>query len=152
MQLAHLVRMERRRRPWGRDRGTAGVGLATGATALLLLAMLAAGGLGVMTTSGRVGAAAAGAARIAARAPAGDGGGTRADRAESAVWADLGAGDGPCRSIEVITTTDRGSGTVAVEVACVVDLSAVALVGFPASTVIVRRAVEPLDSLRGGRS
>lgn len=151
------------------DRGTAGVGLAAGATALIMLAMLAAGGLRLVAVTAAVAGAADAAADAAARTR------TATDAAmvaDSVVAEQLGSGRARCRTRTVSVESDgvstgeptgpepaglepipgAGPTLVRVRVRCEIDLSAVVLVGFPGSVVVERGSVEPVDRFRGGGS
>ena len=133
-----------------RERGAAGVEMAIMASAFLLATFLAVGGLRISGTQGDVSAA----ARAAARASAQEYGPAEGQAAAQRVAADSLASLGVACAQLVVTTggEHRPGGIVTVTVSCEVDLSDVALVGFPGRVEARSTAAELVDVVRGGGS
>ncbi len=139
----------------GRRVRRAGDGQAGGATielvlctplllALLMLAVLAGR---VAQTRAEIDGAGRDAARAAsiARDPV-----SASRAAHAAAVATLGQHGVTCRSLDVAvdTTSFRAGGTVAVRVACTIDLADLSLLRVPGSRTVTTRFVEPLDTFR----
>jgi Flp pilus assembly protein TadG len=131
------------------DRGSAGVEAAFAVVALLLVGFFIIGALRVTNTGGDANAAAHAAARAAAGEYDLPSANAAANRVAAGVLADRGVA---CQGLNVNVTGDLASGgIVTVEVTCTVDLSDVALAGFPGSRTLTGRGVEQVDVVRGGR-
>jgi Flp pilus assembly protein TadG len=124
------------------ERGTAGVEAAFAVVALLLVGFFIIGALRVTNTAAHAAARAAAAEYDAASANA------AANRVAAGVLSDRGVA---CQGLNVVVGGDLTSGgVVTVEVTCTVDLSDVALAGFPGSRTLTGRGVEQVDVVRGG--
>jgi Flp pilus assembly protein TadG len=131
------------------DRGTAGVEAAFAVVALLLVGFFIIGALRVTNTGGDANAAAHAAARAAASEYDPVSANAAANRVAAGVLGDRGVA---CRGLNVTVGGDLTSGgVVTVDVTCTVDLSDVALAGFPGSRTLTGRGVEQVDVVRGGR-
>ena len=130
------------------DRGAAGVEAALVVTALLMVAFFVIGAIRVLGSGGDVDAAAhAGARAAAAERDMGSASAT----ARSVVAQTLGARGVACTNLAVSVGGDVGpGGIVTVDVSCTVQLSDVALAGFPGSKTVTGRGVEQVDVVRGG--
>lgn len=132
------------------EHGSAGVGLAMGATALVIVMMFAAGALRVTTTRGDVSAAARAGARAASNSYNQPSGEAAAGEVVKAILADRGVA---CPSPQVAADGDwTPGGFINVTVTCTVDLSDVLLAGFSGQETIERTATERVDLLRGEES
>ncbi len=144
--MAHLRRSGRHHRGPGQA-GSATIELVLCAPMLLALLMLAVLAGRVAEARSEVDAAARDAARAAsiARDPA-----TAVLAAREAAAATLGQHRVTCRTLHVTTQTSgfRASGTVAVTVACTVDLADLSLLRVPGVRTVTARFVEPLDTFR----
>lgn len=130
------------------ERGSGGVELAVAFTSLLLVMFFVVGALRVSNTRSDVSAA----ARSAARAAAGSYDQAEAQQAAQGVANDALAAKGvACQNLSVTVSAlyDPGS-IVTATVTCTVDLSDVALVGFPGTETVQASAVELVDVVRGG--
>ena len=128
------------------DEGFAAVELPIAVTALILVMLLMIGGIRITTASGDVESAAHAGARAAANERTMAAASIAATRVVNASLDRSGAG---CPSPSVSASGDLSGGTVTVTVTCVVQLSDVALAGFPGTKTIVASAVERSDELRG---
>jgi Flp pilus assembly protein TadG len=131
------------------EQGTAGVEAAFAVMALLLVGFFIIGALRVTNTGGDANAA----AHAAARAAAGEydlvSANAAASRVAAGVLADRGVA---CQGLNVAVGGELTSGgVVTVDVTCTVNLSDVALAGFPGSRTLTGRGVEQVDVVRGGR-
>jgi Flp pilus assembly protein TadG len=131
------------------QRGTAGVEAAFAVMALLLVGFFIIGALRVTNTGGDANAA----AHAAARAAAGEYDLVSANAAASRVAAEVLADRGvACQGLNVAVRGELTSGgVVTVDVTCTVNLTDVALAGFPGSRTLTGRGVEQVDVVRGGR-
>lgn len=131
------------------DAGSAGVEMALAVVALISMLFFVVGALRVTTASGDVGAA----ARAAARAAAGERTRSAAAAAAHAVAATMLSSRGvACVGGPGVAVTGEitPGGVVAVSVTCTVSLADVVLAGFPGARTVSGRAVESVDSVRGG--
>ena len=146
------MRMRQRRRAAfiGRDgeRGSGTVELAVAASSLLLALFFVVGAMRLSTTRSDVSAASRAAARAAAQAYDV----AQAQREATSVAEDLLADRGVgCRGLRVEVSEDyRPGAIVTATVFCRVELSDVALVGFPGHSNVEATAAELVDVVRGG--
>jgi Flp pilus assembly protein TadG len=130
------------------DRGSAAVEAAFAVVALMLVGFFIVGALRVTNTGGDTNAAAHAAARAAAAEYDPTSANVAASRVAAGVLADRGVA---CQDLDVTVGGDLTSGgVVTVDVTCTVDLSDVALAGFPGSRTLTGRGVEQVDVVRGG--
>lgn len=130
------------------ERGSAGIGLALGATCLVIIMMFGVGALRLTSANGEVSAASRSAARAAVNAydPI-DG---RA-AAESMAVRSLDGRGGVCHRIEVEAEGSwEPGGQVTVTVTCTVRLEGLTLAGFDVERTVGHRATEIVDRFRGG--
>jgi Flp pilus assembly protein TadG len=140
--------MTRRRACRDDERGSAGVEAAFAVVALLIVGFFIIGALRVTNTGGDANAAAHAAARAAAAEYDPAAANEAAARVAAGVLADRGVA---CQGLNVSVGGDLSSGgVVTVDVTCTVDLSDVALAGFPGSRTLTGRGVEQVDVVRGG--
>ena len=130
------------------QRGSASVELVL-VTPLLVAMLLFVVGVGrLAAANGEVDAA----ARDAARAAANERSTSAATQAgAAAAAATLEAGGVTCRQLDIAidTTSFRADGIVGATVTCVVDLEAVAGIGFPAAPTLEGSFTSPIDRYRG---
>ncbi|MFV0526581.1 MAG: pilus assembly protein [Acidimicrobiales bacterium] len=130
------------------DEGSAAIEMTRVVSGLLLVSMLASGGLRLTGTESDVAAAARMAARAASAeySPA-----AAADVARTVVADALGRRGVACTSLTVDVAGDQQPGSLTrVQVICRVDLGDVVVVGFPGSVIVDGAAVEMVDRFRGG--
>ncbi|MFV0259843.1 MAG: hypothetical protein ACK5PP_15505 [Acidimicrobiales bacterium] len=132
----------------GGDDGSAAIEMTMVVSGLLLVSMLAAGGLRLTGTESDVAAA----ARMGARAASAEYTPAAADQVARTVVSDaLGRREVACRSLTVEVAGDQQPGSMTwVQVGCRVDLGDVVVVGFPGSVTVEGAAVEMVDRFRGG--
>ncbi len=128
--------------------GAGGVELAVAFSSLLLALFFVVGAMRLSTTRSDVSAASRAAARAAAQTYTA----AQAEREATVVAGDLLAERGVgCRGLRVEVSDDvRPGSIVTATVSCRVDLSDVALVGFPGSSNVEATAAELVDVVRGG--
>jgi len=134
--------------PLDRERGTTAIELVLVAP-VFLAALLLVVGLGrIVEAEGRVQGAAQDAARAASISRNAD---LAQASARQAAAANLTTGGVSCSSFDVtVEAADfRPGGLVRVSVACVADLSGLALAGLPGSKILHADATAPLEQYRG---
>lgn len=131
-----------------RERGSSHLTFALALGLLLMMLLLVVGGMRIIGTNGDVEAAARAGARAASQAYDPAAGQAAATRVVADALEDRGVA---CIGFSVVTSGDWSPGsTIRVDVTCTIDLSDVALAGFPGTRQTTGTGIEVIDRLRGG--